>query len=300
MQLKTIESFIITAKSTSFASAAEKLYISVPALTKQINNFENELGLTLFTRTNRGISLTAAGKYLLNNISPQLESLNRVIENTKSIFSDRKKNLIIGVYGSDISTMIPSFFKHFLPAQPETQLSYTFIRMNEIDRKLLNHEIDICFIYGYDSQKHDKNLSYLEILQDEPICIVPKQLSISQKRNIKLEDLINERLLIVNYGNDIFHDAIHKEIDSKNLPIDIIPVEEGMVDGQLKLSINPLIFIASRLSVSHNNNIEYIPFDFHGKKIPIGIIFRKEDGSYIKDTVYSIAKKAFETTLKEW
>ena len=59
-----LETFLCVVESGSFSKASEKLYISPPAVIKQINLLEGSLGLTLFERTHRGLILTKAGKSL--------------------------------------------------------------------------------------------------------------------------------------------------------------------------------------------------------------------------------------------
>ena len=72
-----LETFIRVADAGSFNKAAEELFISPPAVIKQINLLEAQLGLTLFVRTHRGLKLTEAGKslYLDANSSPILGGL---------------------------------------------------------------------------------------------------------------------------------------------------------------------------------------------------------------------------------
>src|SRR5699024_12225463 len=59
-----LETFIVVADMGSFNKAAEALYITPPAVTKQINLLEKDLGLKLFNRPHRGLALTEAGKSL--------------------------------------------------------------------------------------------------------------------------------------------------------------------------------------------------------------------------------------------
>ena len=59
-----LETFISVADAGSFNKAAEQLYITPPAVIKQINLLETSLGLELFVRTHRGLKLTASGKSL--------------------------------------------------------------------------------------------------------------------------------------------------------------------------------------------------------------------------------------------
>ena len=59
-----LDTFICVIEAGSFSRAAEKLYISAPAVMKQINFLENSLSLQLFERTHRGLVVTEAGKSL--------------------------------------------------------------------------------------------------------------------------------------------------------------------------------------------------------------------------------------------
>ena len=62
MELRQLNYFIAISDAKSFTRAAEKLYVSQPALTGQINTLENELGMKLFDRTNKSVQLTPAGE----------------------------------------------------------------------------------------------------------------------------------------------------------------------------------------------------------------------------------------------
>ena len=59
-----LDTFICVVEAGSFSKAADKLYISLPAVIKQINSLENNLGVQLFARTHRGLVVTAAGESL--------------------------------------------------------------------------------------------------------------------------------------------------------------------------------------------------------------------------------------------
>lgn len=81
MYNKQLETFIQVADLGSFSKAADAMYISPTAVMKQINLLENDLGFPLFKRTNRGLTLTEAGKSIYKDakhiIRYSKESLNR-------------------------------------------------------------------------------------------------------------------------------------------------------------------------------------------------------------------------------
>lgn len=84
--------FCMVAESGSFSKAAEKLYISQPAITQTIKKLEEQLGGKLFYRNNNGVVLTEEGKHLYEYVKDSME----VIENASSKF-EQYKNLDEGI-----------------------------------------------------------------------------------------------------------------------------------------------------------------------------------------------------------
>lgn len=84
--------FCVVAENGSFSKAAEKLYISQPAITQTIKKLEEQLGGKLFYRNNNGVSLTEEGKHLYEYIKDSME----IIENATSKFN-QYKNLDEGI-----------------------------------------------------------------------------------------------------------------------------------------------------------------------------------------------------------
>lgn len=70
--------FYVIAKSGSISAAAETLFISQPAITFQIKKLEDQLGISLFTRTKHGVILTDDGKVLFDYVKNGIESIQMV------------------------------------------------------------------------------------------------------------------------------------------------------------------------------------------------------------------------------
>ena len=87
MNLRGLRYFVAVAQARSFTEAAAKLNVAQPAVSRQIQNLENELGVELLKRARNGITLTGAGDYFFKCILPLLEELNR----TKELLSRQSK-----------------------------------------------------------------------------------------------------------------------------------------------------------------------------------------------------------------
>ena len=101
MELRQLKYFLEAARELHFGRAAENLCISQPALTKQINLIEQELGIELFDKTKRllhkKVELTEAGLFLLKDASRFTEQFDRMLENTKKLGS-KAKQINLGFY----------------------------------------------------------------------------------------------------------------------------------------------------------------------------------------------------------
>ena len=88
-----LETFVSVAESGSFNKAAEKLYISPPAVIKQINLLEEKLDLQLFVRTHRGLVLTRAGQSLYQDTKYIIQYCRNAVTRAKNAMQE-SENLI--------------------------------------------------------------------------------------------------------------------------------------------------------------------------------------------------------------
>ena len=100
-----LDTFLCVADAGSFNKAAERLYISPPAVIKQINLLEEGLGLQLFVRTHRGLQLTPAGQSLYQDARYIIQYCNDSITRARSAMQESEKVIRIGT-----SPMTPAQF----------------------------------------------------------------------------------------------------------------------------------------------------------------------------------------------
>lgn len=86
-----LETFLYVVESGSFSKAAEKLYITAPAVIKQINTLEGSLDLQLFDRTHRGLVVTDAGKSLYNDAKYMIQYCRDSVARQKRLWIVIKK-----------------------------------------------------------------------------------------------------------------------------------------------------------------------------------------------------------------
>ena len=168
MKIKHLEYFIAVADNGSFSKAAEKLYISQPALSKQIHLLEEELGIVLFQRSKRSVFLTSAGEECLKRARMLCEEYNDFISFTHTIREPDLPIFAIGYSGFMLQDIIPDLLKSLWERFPHTNITIRQENINILSNLLLKGKIDIAL----------SNSSYLP---DNPEIMFKKLSSIPYK-----------------------------------------------------------------------------------------------------------------------
>ena len=196
MNIDNLKCFILVADNLSFARAAEELYISQPAVTKQINNLEQELGTTLFIRSTRHVELTQAGMQFYKDAKDIVVKSEIAVNKLK-----RKKfetNYIhIGLSNNTILFYLSSILTKLYEAYPNITPNIEVLNYKTILNLFIDEKLDLLFYYKENMGKR-KGINYLEIKKDNLMCIVPSKHSLAKKDLISLEDLKKENIIACN------------------------------------------------------------------------------------------------------
>jgi len=122
MDLRQLSYFVAVAQEGHLGRAAERLSLSQPPLTRQIQLLEEELGVKLFTRTVRGMLLTQAGETLFKDALNMLGLADMAAEKARRAGLGQLGRIDIGVYGSSIFGVIPRLLAAFTAAHPDVQV----------------------------------------------------------------------------------------------------------------------------------------------------------------------------------
>ncbi|NDY90866.1 LysR family transcriptional regulator [Ideonella livida] len=122
MDLRQLTYFMAVADTQHLGRAAEKLHLSQPPLTRQIQQLEAELGVQLFKRTPRGMSLTAAGEALAHDARNIHSLVAQAAERAQRAGQGQVGRLDVGVYGSAVFGVVPQVLQAFAQRHPEVEL----------------------------------------------------------------------------------------------------------------------------------------------------------------------------------
>lgn len=115
--------FYTVASHGNISKAADKLFISQPAISKSISNLEKGLGVTLFSRTSKGVSLTEEGEILYQHIGNAFDSINQAEDEIKKIHDLGIGQLKIGVSTSLCKHILLDYLKDFIDENPHIKVT---------------------------------------------------------------------------------------------------------------------------------------------------------------------------------
>ena len=187
MNTTNLATFVAVMQTGSISSAAEKLYITQPAVSKRIKNLEDEFGTALFDTVGRSIIPTAAAYDLLPFVRRWLddyEACKVSLQHAKEVASGR---LVIGTSHHIGLHHLAHVLKRFIQTYPAVQLEVRFVDSEEAHKAVLEGEISLAFLTL--PPTFDRRLNY-HTLWSDPLYFVTGTLSpLAQKSKVSLLQL---------------------------------------------------------------------------------------------------------------
>jgi DNA-binding transcriptional LysR family regulator len=165
-----VKYFLAIAETSNFTKAAEQLYISQSVLSRQIASIEKELGLTLFNRGNKNVSLTEAGKIFYDGLKDISWRFSAMLEKAAAVEKGYLGTIGIGALAGQMIRDFVPLLQSFEEQYPDIKVSLEAFGLTELRKRLLNQQLDFVFGVGM-------NYDYFPDLTHEPVtkvkvCIV--------------------------------------------------------------------------------------------------------------------------------
>lgn len=272
---KHLDCFLMAAELGSFSKAAEQLFISPNAVIKQINLLENDLGITLFTRTNHGIRLTEAGKSIYQDARRIIRISRQAVETAKNIEKTETQSIRIGTSMLRPCKTIVDQWSALSAAYPNIRLQITpFDDSRSTWYKILDNlgkDIDVV-ASTYPSTLWGNRCQVLELARLPLCCAVARTHPLAKKKLLNFEDLYGQTLIMVERGDTSYIDLLRDEIEQNHPQIRIhnVPAYDMTVFNQCEILNGFLITISSWKEL--HPALVTIPcgWDF---SIPYGIVY---------------------------
>jgi LysR family nitrogen assimilation transcriptional regulator len=146
MELRSLAYFVRVAELGSITRAASHLHLAQPALTRHVQRLEEELGVALFTRANRGVRLTEAGQKLLDGATRILRDVERTGDEIRAQDAHPSGRIILGVTPTLCPVLVPDLFAAMRAEFPRIELKVMHAGMIRLEEFLIDGRVDIALL----------------------------------------------------------------------------------------------------------------------------------------------------------
>ena len=198
LNLNQLRAFYFAARSRSISIAAEKLFISQPAVSMQIKAMEQQYGVRLLIRNKRGLDLTETGK-VVYEIAEKIFAL--ADEADKFLRNEPKKSsamLKIGSTKTLVKFVMSGYIAKFREAYPRVQIQIDEGSSEEMIRSVLEDRNDLVIVGRLN---YDERLKVIPFIRDEIVLVTAPEHPFRSRPQISIQDLRNENLILREKGS---------------------------------------------------------------------------------------------------
>jgi len=212
MELRHLRYFSVLAECENFTRAAERLFITQSTLSHTIKQLEEELGLALFDRVGKRVSLNKDGSLFLHTVSRTLQELDSgIVDLRQSAIGTLSGELHVGTVHTFNLTLIPQCMFDFLTLNPTVKLRVSEFSAAELERKVLDGTFDLSISYA-PSQPDD--FWYEPLYNEEFVLIVRPDHAFAARKRIRMVELHRTPLILPApaYGNRVLLDSCFRSV----------------------------------------------------------------------------------------
>ncbi len=194
MELPHLKYFVAVAEELNFSRGAVRLSISQPALSRQIKNLEDELGIVLFLRQSDGVTLTEWGGFFLEQAKDLLHRSHVAVQTIKADYTDKHEPLVIGYIPTILESFLGKTLQRFGLVHPEVAVRFQEMPPSEQVRALRDGAIDIAFMGNPPSELDSEFV--VKCVKKVPIAaVLPDTHFLAHKSSINLASLVSEKFI---------------------------------------------------------------------------------------------------------
>ena len=206
MELRHLRYFVAVAEELHFGRAANRVGIAQPPLSKQIRQLEDEIGVKLFKRTKRSVSLTYAGETFLKEARQALELSERAVRSARRADRGEVGRLVVSFVGSATYSFLPYALRSFRTRFPHVELFLreltTYQQLDGLHRKAVDA--------GVVRPPIKDDALFIETLLQEPFIVaLPEGHALASCTSITLQMLAPEGFVMFSrQQGTTFHDQV--------------------------------------------------------------------------------------------
>lgn len=281
MNLQQVEYLLVLNKFRNFSKAAQASFVTQPAMTIQIKNLENELGVTIFDRTKKPLIPTEIGLEVIKQARVLQKEVERIKDIADTFGSELKGKLKIGIIPTVAPYLVPLFINNFIKKYSNITLDFIELITDDIIKKLKESELDVGIIV---TPYEMNGITVFPLYYEKFYAYVSKEHPLYKKKKINTTDINLESLWLLEEGNCFRNQVINicsKDVKSTNqsnflyesLSIDAL---RKIVEHQMGVTVIPELAV-NEININKRDMIK--PFNDY---VPVREVSIIVDRSYLK------------------
>src|SRR6201993_3562654 len=188
MELRHLRYFVAVGEEQHYGRAASRLRVAQPALSRQIQDLEAEVGFKLFDRLPRGVKLSAAGKLFLADARRILRDVNEAASRAARVARGQSGTLHVGfTENASWSGVVPESLRWFRKRHADAELQLTPATSLEQIDAIRSGRLDAGFVFNM--PRADADLDQIAVALQRVELAVPKGHMLTKLKNLRLQDL---------------------------------------------------------------------------------------------------------------
>ncbi len=220
MNTMQLSCFLAVAETLNFASAAQRLHVTQPAVTQQIHSLESELDVQLFRRTTRTVELTHAGILFLDDAKTVMSIYERAQKRAEHSADDTREPFTIGFHSHREAFAIKILLRKMKERFPNIYPVFRIIPFQHLYQRLSEEVIDV--VISFRESISRKGIKYFELTQFYPVALMEADNPLAQKKELFLRDLEKAPIVAIDPQScqADYKKIVHRIIEHK-FPADI-------------------------------------------------------------------------------
>ena len=200
INLRQLRAFVSIGRLGSFTRAAEALHATQPALSAQIRELEEALGVKLFDRSTRSVSLTQAGEDLMPSVDTVLSDLSSVVARARDVAKRNTGRVTVAALPSLAATLMPQVIARMREEHPGivvvirdalAERAVALLRADEVDFALTS------------APPPDRELSFTPLFADRMVAVLPHGHPLAKAKTMRLAELLDTPLVLMDRDSSV-------------------------------------------------------------------------------------------------
>ena len=194
MEFRHLRYFLMLAEELHFGRAAQRLSISQPPLSLNIQQLEASIGAQLFNRNSRGVQLTEAGAAFVSAARALLAQASQAAQEARDVAQGQAGTLQIGFAGTMLYCGLPQILARFQLAHPRLRVLLRELSSSEQLPELVGDRLDVGFVH---STRVPAGFSQLRVASQPFVACLPSTHPLAGQRSVALSQLAGQALVLV-------------------------------------------------------------------------------------------------------